>query len=187
MKKDIAEFLKAAIKNPMEVSTIFPTSKALAQRMLKQIPKFDDLIVEVGVGTGAITQFLAPRIESKYLGIEISPEMVSFMREHYPKLHFEQCGADKLLDHVKKNSVSNVVSSLPWSIFPESLRQSTLDAIYESLEPGGRFITYVCLTVVWSPAAQHFLNQLNKKFKSVERSAVEWRNIPPAFVFTAHK
>ena len=53
------EFLQAFLKNPGTVGSITPSSPELAQRMLSGIePGPDNIVLELGVGTGAITKYL---------------------------------------------------------------------------------------------------------------------------------
>jgi phospholipid N-methyltransferase len=73
MKENI-EFLQAFIKNPLKVGAITPSSPELAREMLKGIePNEKNIILELGVGTGAITKFIGEVVpdEKSYLGIEI--------------------------------------------------------------------------------------------------------------------
>ncbi|MES2963262.1 MAG: SAM-dependent methyltransferase, partial [Bdellovibrionota bacterium] len=87
MAKDTIEFVKAALRRPFDVSTVFPTSRSLAETMLG----FADLasagkVVELGSGTGAITKHLAPKLQTPgaYLGVELDSKMVDFMRREWP-------------------------------------------------------------------------------------------------------
>ncbi len=53
------EFLQAFLKNPAKVGAITPSSPELALKMLKGIqPDDKNIILELGVGTGAITKYL---------------------------------------------------------------------------------------------------------------------------------
>jgi phospholipid N-methyltransferase len=189
MRKDIVEFIKAGLQKPLEVSTIVPTSSALAHRMLAELQIHDGLVVELGTGTGAITRHLVQKITDpqRYLGFEINDEMTQFMREHYPQLKFAQAAADQVLQFTPPGSVDSVISSLPWTVFSIKTQTTTLNAIFEALRPGGIFITYVCLNAAISPLARSFVHQLRATFATVKKSPIEWRNFPPAFVYFARK
>lgn len=191
MQNEIIEFVKAAIKNPRDVSTVFPTSRWLAQRLLDEIPiKPNSFIVEVGAGTGAITQHLLRRLTKpgeQYLGVELNEQMVTYLRTYFPSMKFEQGLAQNLDVWMKDKKADGVVSSLPWTVFPEAVQRETLSAIYDSLKPGGVFATYMCLNSSWYPQAKRFKEMINSSFKSVDKTPVEWRNIPPAFVFRCTK
>jgi phospholipid N-methyltransferase len=189
MRKDLIEFIKAGLQKPLEVSTIVPTSSALALRMLSEVQTDNGIVLELGTGTGAITRHLNKKLKDpkQYIGFEINDEMTRFMRENYPHLHFEQAPADQIGRFTPPESVDSVVSSLPWSVFSTKTQESTLKAIFEVLRPGGIFITYICLNAALSPLARSFLHQLKETFSSVRRSPVEWRNFPPASVYYARK
>ena len=190
MRPDWIEFIRAAMKRPLEVATVFPTSKPLAERLLDLADvESGGLIAEIGVGTGAITQYLAPRLKDpkRYLGVELNSDMVHYMRRTYPELRFEEAPAETLPQLTAPGTVSAVVSSLPWTVFSPELQKRTLSGIHMALKDGGHFVTYVCLNAAWYPMASHFHGLLNGMFSSVEKSPVEWRNIPPAFVFSCRK
>lgn len=185
-KSDFIEFVKAAIKRPMEVSTIFPTSPFLADLLLSNVPFGQPgAIVEVGCGTGAITGPILARIPSPspYLGIEISHEMVSYLRARFPQTRFEQASANQVAELTGDHKARAVISSLPWTVFPAELQDSTMSSIRRALAPSGVFVTYVCLNAAWYPKARRFSRLLRSTFARVERTPIEWRNIPPAFVY----
>ncbi len=184
------EFLKAAIRSPMEVSTVFPTSKFLANRLLDHANLGTaKSVVELGCGTGAITRHLQPRLSRRdsYLGIEISSQMVSFLNNEFPTLKFAEGRAEDLATFVKPGSVDAVVSSLPWTIFSKELQTTTLDEIHQALRPGGTFVTYVCVNAMVYPNAQAFFSAMASKFDRIERSPIELLNVPPAYVYQATK
>lgn len=191
MHHNVIEFVKAAIRNPKEVCTVFPTSKFLAAKLLNEVEiKPDSYVVEVGAGTGAITEPLLERLSNprqQYLGIEIVEPMVQFLKKSFPRLNFAQGsvqGMEKLLNDRRADAV---VSSLPWTIFDLEQQKQGVESIYRSLKKGGTFVTYMCLNSAWYPQAKSFQEMLAKNFSHVEKTAVEWRNMPPAFVLKAIK
>lgn len=188
--REAIEFVKAAVRRPLEVSTVFPTSASLANRLL-DFTNVDEStsVVEVGAGTGAITRHLRGRLapNARFLGVELDEPMVAFLRNEFPELRFEAGPAEDLSKWVPANSVRTVISSLPWTVFNPALRDRTLSAIHKSLARGGVFATYVCANAMVYPQAKAFIGELHRRFRSVERAPLEWRNIPPAFVFRAVK
>ena len=190
MPNEIIEFVKAALRNPLEVSTVFPTTRYLANTLLDaaDIGRAKS-VVELGCGTGAITKHLSPRLtpSQSFLGIEIDEPMVKFLQKEYPKLRFETGLAEQLPQWAPEGSVDVVVSSLPWTVFSPTMQANTIEAILKGLRPGGSFLTYICANALVYPQAKSFLAKLNDKFSKVERSPLEWRNIPPAFVYKSTK
>lgn len=190
MRQDLFEFVKAAIRNPLEVATIFPTSKALAERLLDSADiERPGSVAEIGFGTGAITKYLAPRLKDpkRYLGIELNGDMVHYMRQNFPELRFEEGPAESLPQLAGAGKVTTVVSSLPWTVFSPEIQKRTLQGVYDALAENGRFVTYVCVNAMWYPQAQHFGGLLHGMFRSVVKSPIEWKNVPPAFVYVCTK
>jgi phospholipid N-methyltransferase len=132
---------------------------------------------------------LEPRLKdpSLYLGVELDAKMRDFLVASYPKLRFEQGFAQNLLDWTEAGSVDAIVSSLPWTLFSEDAQIETIEAIYAALKPGGVFVTYICLNAVIYPSAAGFLRRLRARFPQVDRTRLELRNIPPAYVYRARK
>jgi phospholipid N-methyltransferase len=186
LARDTLEFMKAAIRRPLDVSTVFPTSRALAGTLLG-LSDLDrsKFVVELGPGTGAITKYLAPKLLNPpgYLGIEVDEKMVMFLRSQFPHLRFEIGLAEQLRDLVAPASVDSVVSSLPWTVFSPAVQIRTIEAITLALKPGGTFTTYICANASWYPQARNFLRLLRTNFESVHRSDLEWWNVPPAYVY----
>ena len=190
LQSDWIEFAKAAIKHPLTVSTVFPTSKTLAGRLIDAAElSSDSFVAEVGCGTGAITKHLVPRLKEKknFIGVELSEDMVRFLQENFKGFRFEQGPAEDLPKFIGNGRANAVVSSLPWTMFSNDLQKRTIVGIHEALAPGGLFVTYVCLNAFLYPQAQHFFGLLDGFFSSVEKKPIEWRNIPPAIVFVCRK
>lgn len=191
MARDTIEFVKAALRRPLDVSTIFPTSRALAETMLDlaDVPRSES-VVELGAGTGAITKHLETRLArpASYVGVELDPKMVDFLRTEFPRLRFESGLAESIGEWVPEGSVDTIISSLPWTMFSPEVQARTIAAITKALKPnGGRFLTYVCANAMLYPQAKTLIKLMRENFRDVHRSDLEWRNIPPAFVFRAMK
>ncbi|CAN5376324.1 hypothetical protein BH20ACI1_BH20ACI1_21760 [soil metagenome] len=83
------QFLQAFLKNPLKVGAIAPSSPELAQKMTEDIlPNENKIVLELGVGTGAITKVLQEVIpdEKSYLGIELDKGLVKSLKKNFPKL-----------------------------------------------------------------------------------------------------
>ena len=162
------EFIKAALKNPLNAK----------------------LILELGPGAGAVTEPLLRKIndDCKYVGIELNTHLVNYLNKNYPDRDFLEGSAEMATDVAAKyGPIDAVVSSLPWTIFPGEVQEKIINSVYSSLKEGGVFVTYVCLNASVYPAAKNLKRLLDDNFNSVKKSPVEWRNIPPAFVYTCTK
>ena len=90
------EFLQAFLKNPRKVGSIKPSSPELARKMIEGIsPRRDNAVLELGVGTGAITKFLQEIVpdDESYLGIELDRDLMSSLRRNYPDMRIVQGSA----------------------------------------------------------------------------------------------
>lgn len=186
---DFLEFLKAALKNPRQISTVFQTGTRVAERFARRLRlQENELLVELGVGAGAITSHLLPALKSpqNYVGFELSPDLYHHLRKKFPELEIHNRSADELADFVQGRPVGAVVSTLPWSLLGENTRESIIRQIQEALVPGGVFATFLALHVLKTPGGQHLQKLLEEHFSEVTFE-VEWRNIPPCRVYFALK
>src|SRR5215207_5240916 len=83
------QFLQAFLKNPGTVGSITPSSPELARRMVAGLkPDENNVVLELGVGTGAITKFLQDIVsnDASYLGIELDRDLVRSLKRNYPDM-----------------------------------------------------------------------------------------------------
>ncbi len=191
MLSSYLQFVKAAAKSPMQMSTVFQTSHWLAKRLLERA-NLDQAhsVLELGPGAGAITKSLYGQLlaDCRYKGIELNPDLVAYLRKAFPKFEFIEGSAELCAEIARKEGPADVVvSSLPWTIFPTEVQDKIMESVVQSLQPGGRFVTYVCINATLYPAAKNLRSLLFKNFSDVHKSKIEWRNIPPAFVYTCTK
>lgn len=185
--------LQEFFTDPLTIGAIAPSSGALAKAFADNADLTNaNTVVEVGPGTGAITRGIAPHIpsEADFMLIEINPQLVAYLREHFPELPCHHASATcirEILAQYQKVSCDRVISSLPWSTLPESLQEALLNEIYDSLEPGGLFLTFAYVNGLILPGSRRFRRALRSRFKTVETSSVVWRNLPPAVVIRAQK
>jgi phospholipid N-methyltransferase len=188
MPSAYVEFLKAAARHPFGVATVFPTSRALAERLARTAETATTgQVVELGAGTGAITQYLAPVARERLVAMEIDPEMVRFLRAQYPNARVVAASAEDVGRIVSPGTAGAVVASLPWTVLSLPTLDRILAGVHGVLAPGGVFVTYLCLNVAWHPRARAFASRLRAHFPEVSDGPIEWRNLPPATVWTARK
>mgnify|MGYP000918389265 CR=1 FL=1 len=64
----------------------FLTDKNIARKITELISDESLPLLEIGPGTGVLTQFLAPRFQSNLHLVEIDSESVAFLKEKFPTL-----------------------------------------------------------------------------------------------------
>nr|WP_290227605.1 class I SAM-dependent methyltransferase [Trichocoleus desertorum] len=97
-------------------------------------PKPDEQILDLGCGTGALTQQISDR-GAQVLGIDSAPSMIAQAQQNYPALSFQVADATNLpfveqFDAIFSNAV------LHWVKPPEAAIAST----WQALKPGGRLV-----------------------------------------------
>jgi ubiquinone/menaquinone biosynthesis C-methylase UbiE len=107
-------------------------------------PQPDDVIVDVGCGTGSLALLLS-RVEprAQIIGVDPDREVLAVAR------HKETAGAtvqwrvgmgDALVDSVGANSVDTVVSSLVLHQCPMQMKRAVLASMFAVLRSGGRLV-----------------------------------------------
>lgn len=184
-------FFRESLFNWKDTGAVAPSSPDLAERMVDVAGVArSGAVLELGPGTGAITRCIAQALpaSSRYLGLELNGAFVQRLRRTFPSLRFEQAPAqafdfDAALG--PDGYFDSVISGLPWTAFPESLQIAILDHVLARLRPGGVFTTFVYAGFHLLPAARHFRDLLANRCEVLTRTPTVWRNMPPAFVYSA--
>lgn len=196
--KETRAFVQAALKNPRQVSTVFKSSKYLAQALVDAVD-FENChsVLEIGCGTGAITKVIQKNIEDvqnkkpehsyDYLGVEISQSLVVFLKEAFPSLNFHCGSAGELKSVLSDNSVDCVISSLPWTMFSKTEREKILNEVLRVLKPGGVFTTFICTNTFLTPSPYVLKKFFNNKLVNFQKTEMVFQNIPPSVVYKGTK
>ena len=175
-------FLAEWLSCPRQIGAILPSSQNLAAAMARWLnPGSDDHILELGPGTGSVTEALLKRglPEDRLIAIEKSPKMADLLRSRFPRSRIITGDAfqlDNLLDHHARhvNRIGAVFSSLPLLNFEPEIADNLAKKIRALLPVGGRLVQY----------SYHLGNRQPKAaahFRHVASSHV-WLNLPPARV-----
>jgi len=175
---DYADFLRGLVNDPKGVSAPTPSSPALAQAIAAEVDiSRDGLVIELGPGTGVVTEALLKRgvPPERLVAIEQEPSFVQLMRRRFPGVGICQGDALDFVDSVSAGArIASIVSGLPLLNFLLPVRRSLLRRALASQARGGSFIQ---LSYSWRPPVPPEPGMmLNKK--------VVWRNFPPAHVWT---
>src|SRR5277367_5987169 len=87
---DSTVFLREWIVNPQRTGAVAPSSPQLAAAMARWLPSDpESYVLELGPGTGAVTQALLERglREDRLVAIERNPKMARLLREKFPRSH----------------------------------------------------------------------------------------------------
>lgn len=188
--KEHLHFLRSFLKNPLAVGAISPSSPELALKMIEGLkPDENNIIVEIGCGTGAITKFIQDLVknEHSYLGIELEKTFVEDLQRSFPNLDFicgDACQTEEILACQNLGKVSYIISGVPFVVLPPKVYEGILDEVDKLMEKGCLFRTFQYAHGYNLPPAKKFRLRMEKKYGNVERSELILKNIPPAYTLT---
>lgn len=184
------EFLQAFIKNPLKVGAIAPSSPELAKKMLEGIkPDEDKVVLELGVGTGAITKYLQEIIPNpkSYLGIELDRDLVKSLKINYPLLKIVRGNAMDAFSIHKKTElgkVNYIICCLPFVSLPNEVGEKILLEIDKFMQEGCMFRTFQYAHGYYMPSAIKLRDFMRKRYGKSKKSQLVVKNVPPAYVLT---
>ncbi len=174
-----AAFIREWMRSPRTMGMVCPSGASLAQAMAAGIPPgLNGLVVELGAGTGTVTQqLLRAGIDPCHLlVIEKAPGMAQLLQQRFPQLNIVQGDATRLCELLPPARRADcIISSLPLISLGKTVRDAIILAMYESLREGGILVQY---TYSWSSSNPSLMN----KFQLMD-SRLIWDNVPPARVF----
>lgn len=179
--------------NPFTVGAVCPSSRELACEITSHIGlEKVSSVAELGPGTGALTGMILERMDkkSKFFAVELNESVIEEFRKKFPGTTIYNESAVLLKKLAARENLENIdviVSGLPWASFPSQLQDDLLDAILDTLPPGGVFATFAYLQGRLLPAGKRFRRKLDQHFSRVEKSRIIWKNIPPAFIYRCWK
>lgn len=183
-------FLGAFLKNPLAVGAVAPSGPELSRMMLEGIePSRDSIVLELGVGTGAVTKFIRDAIPDPecYLGIEVDQALVDGLRRDFPDLRFMRgnaCKMEALHKRSKLGKVGYIISSLPFVSLPGDVTEMILGEIDKFMDEGCLFRTFQYAHGYYLPSALKLREHMRKRYGVSERSPLVVRNVPPAYTLT---
>ena len=189
MNENIA-FLQAFVKNPLKVGAIAPSSPELARKMIEGIkPDKNNIVLELGVGTGAITKHLQEVLpdDKSYLGIELDRELVKSLKRNYPALKIVRGNAVETFSiHQKTNlgKVGYVICCLPFVSMPNEVGEKVLLEIDKLMRTGCMFRTFQYAHGYYMPSAIKLREFMRNRYGKAKRSQLIVKNVPPAYTLT---
>ncbi len=177
-------FLRSWIEKPLHMGAVMPSSKVLARTVARYVdPHSDGPVIELGPGTGAITDALIARgvAEKRLVLVEFDPGFCALLRERYPQATVIQGDAynlDLTLAEMKEPAAA-MVSGLPLVTKPMMIRMKLMRDAFLKMEAGAPFIQF---TYSVAPPIPKSLPGIQ-----TQASARVWMNLPPARVWVYRK
>ena len=96
----------------------FLTDQNIAQRIVEQLSPDVESVIEVGAGTGVLTQYMVQDILDKFHVIEIDKESIAYLQKHFPMLGDRLIEGDFLRTDLSQFGKQNiaVIGNFPYNI-----------------------------------------------------------------------
>ncbi len=180
-QRQLGGFLRSLVSDPRSVGAVAPSSPSLGRLMARGCGA-GTRVVEVGAGTGALTQAIldAGVFERDLYLVESDERFVEILEERFPAAQTLHGDATWLGQHLEEltDSVDFVISGLPLLLFSDVRKRRLLTAAFRLLGEGGAFhqFTYggVC------PVGRRVLDGLGLRASCLGFAAL---NMPPAVVY----
>lgn len=178
-------FFREWIKHPLQMASILPSGRPLARMMVSAMPADARCVIELGAGTGVITEALLHHGVSpaQLLVLEMNATLHGILRRRFPQAQVLCADARHVSELAQRtgvlapNGADAILSSLGLLAMPPSLQHDIVSAALAVLRPGGVFVQY---TYGWrSPLHPQVQRQLGL---GCRRVGMVWRNLPPAHV-----
>ncbi len=174
-------FFQGFLRRPQTVGSVIPSSRFLERRILKYADiGRNDLIVELGPGTGGTTQALLNELGpgGRLLSIEVESEFVDLLREiDDPRLIPHHGSAENISEILKSHGLGApdiVISGIPFSTMPDEVGRRIVREIHRVLPQGKSFVAYQLRDRVAELATPVF---------GKPKVSLELINIPPMRVY----
>jgi phosphatidylethanolamine/phosphatidyl-N-methylethanolamine N-methyltransferase len=179
-------FFRQWLKDPMRTASVAPSGRQLVRMMVAALPAGARCVVELGAGTGVITEALVAGgiAPDRLLVVEMNTVLHAMLRRRFPAARVLCADARRLGELVGADGafgpgrVDAVLSSLGLLAMPRTLQRDIVAAAFAVLRPGGVFVQYTYGLA--GPLADEVLEQLGLRCES---AGLAWRNLPPARVF----
>lgn len=179
-------FIGQWLKNPRQTASVTPSSPELAAAMLAELPDNTTRVIELGGGTGAITQaLLAHGIAGRQLLVlELNEALHAHLLVQFPRELLVLGDAGELArlaaeaGYLDDGLADAVVSGLGLLSMDRSAATRILESAFACLRPDGRFIQFT-----YGPMSPVMESVLVAMGLTMRRGEFVLRNVPPATVW----
>ena len=179
--QSLGQHFRSLLRNPTRVGAIAPSSPQLCRLMASCVDPRSKAVMEIGAGTGVITEALLERgVEpGRLFVVERDPSLAVHLQNRFPDVQV-QCGealyAGEILSGEATGKVETIVSSLPFANMDEHERSRIVKAMLKLLGRNGQLIQFTYL-----PRCPLPIDSLGLRAKYV---GCAWMNFPPAAVWS---
>jgi phosphatidylethanolamine/phosphatidyl-N-methylethanolamine N-methyltransferase len=155
----------------------------LARTMAAYVdPRLEGPVVELGPGTGPVTEALIRRgvAPERLILVEFNPDFCRLLTHRFPGVRVIQGDAYNMrasLEDVLTQPAAATISSLPLFTKPLEQRLDLLNTAHDLMRPGAPFVQFTYAVVPPSAA------RCEAGSYTADRSNRVWLNLPPARVW----
>jgi phosphatidylethanolamine/phosphatidyl-N-methylethanolamine N-methyltransferase len=174
-------FFRQWLRSPKSMGSVIPSSRVLARSVTEAVQwRPGQHIIELGAGTGAISQGL---IDSglppeALMMIELDRPLFQYLRGRFPAVNVVNGDATRLVDIVRRQGITEVgtvISGLPMVTMPLAFQRAIISQSLDVLGADGCLLQYSYSPVSPIPARRLGVDARLVKFVV--------RNVPPATVW----
>jgi phosphatidylethanolamine/phosphatidyl-N-methylethanolamine N-methyltransferase len=146
--REIGLFIRRWLANPLRVGAIAPSSRSLGRLVARHaVGSPDDVVVELGAGTGTITRELinAGAREDNLVLVELDGDLARYLRRWFPRATIVQDDASRPAEVVPDavlGRAASVISGIPALQFPPDKQRGYMAQCARCLRPGGHVLQY---------------------------------------------
>jgi phosphatidylethanolamine/phosphatidyl-N-methylethanolamine N-methyltransferase len=176
---DFGLFMGQLLRRPHQVVALAPSSRFLCAEMVAEIDPAAGPVIELGAGTGNITQAILDRgvAPENLHSIEMNPEFCARLRARFSGLNVHEISAGAL-GGLPVSGAQAVVSGLPLLSMPLELQRDILAGFLERTRPGGSYVQFTYGPK--PPVARAIRDELDLAWRASRKI---WWNMPPARVY----
>ena len=183
--KPLAEylmFLKELARAPLRTAALAPSSEALAALMVAEIDPLRGVVVELGPGTGRITEALLARgvAEERVIVVEANPRFARLLKRRFPRALVRTDKAERLARDPLPCAaeISAVISGLPLPALGPIAQARILRDWYRKLPQARGFYQFT-----YAPVSPVTPARLREWGLEGARLGTVMLNMPPASVY----
>jgi phosphatidylethanolamine/phosphatidyl-N-methylethanolamine N-methyltransferase len=177
-------FLGEVATHWRQTGALVPSSPRLARVLAQTVGDLrpDQVVIELGPGSGSITVALAERFaRNRVVAVEFNERLADAVQRRCPRVEVVAGCASQLRQHLEERGIAPtqvgaVVSSLPLLVMPRELVEAIFRSVAEVTPTGARFLQYTYSRKAW------------RRFAPIgfrpEPPRRVWLNIPPAVVLS---
>jgi phosphatidylethanolamine/phosphatidyl-N-methylethanolamine N-methyltransferase len=141
-------FLRTFLTKPLHVASPVPSGRRLAEAIAAQVEARDDPVLELGPGTGSVTEALLERgvTPSKLVAVESDPDFAHLLRARFNQskiLEGDAFALEQVLQGAGWNQLfAAIVCGVPVLTQPIHVRRNLLSTAMRWLTAGSPFVQF---------------------------------------------